>query len=290
MKSKVEKIAALAMKLGAKHMADYGHIKSRHDFTQRQLMSCLILRAYLKTTYRGFIDLLEGHTALRQVLGMEAKLPHYTTLQKFGARQDVQAVADAMIAQIGAAALTAAGDQASVAMDATGMEVTNASAHFISRAGRQRRKWQKLSVMVVCGALLPLGLVLDWGPCNDKRQAFELMQKSFDAAEDAGQLPKQLYADAGYDADWVHGVCREVWEVDSFIKPACHKADGSLGGAWRSNMTQETLEKAQYGKRWHIEAFFSGLKRMTGSSLTARNEGNLAKEAIFRVLAYTLHR
>lgn len=290
MKSKVEKVAELAMKLGAKHLADYGHVKSRHDFTQRQLMGCLILRAYLKTTYRGLIDLLEGHTALREVLGMEQKLPHYTTLQKFGSRQDVQAVADAMIAQIGAAALQAAGPQAAIAMDATGMETSNASAHFTSRAGRVRRKWQKLSVTVVCGALLPLGLVLDWGPCNDKRQAFELMQKSFDAAEDGGRLPQKLYADAGYDADWVHGVCREVWGVKSFIKPACRRADGSLGGKWRSGMSPDALQKASYGKRWHIESFFSGLKRMTGSALTSRSDANLAKEAILRVLAYTLHR
>jgi hypothetical protein len=44
MRSKVERVAELAMKLGAKHLADYGSIKSRHDFTQRQLMTCLILR------------------------------------------------------------------------------------------------------------------------------------------------------------------------------------------------------------------------------------------------------
>jgi hypothetical protein len=50
MNSKVERMAELAMKLGAKNLADYGSIKSRHDFTQRQLMACLILRIYLKTT------------------------------------------------------------------------------------------------------------------------------------------------------------------------------------------------------------------------------------------------
>jgi hypothetical protein len=38
------------MRLGRRHLADYGAVKSRHDFTQWQLMSGLILRAYWKTT------------------------------------------------------------------------------------------------------------------------------------------------------------------------------------------------------------------------------------------------
>lgn len=58
------------MEPGARNLADYGSIKSRNDFTQRQLMSCLILQTNLKTTYRGVIDRLEGHTGLRRVLGL----------------------------------------------------------------------------------------------------------------------------------------------------------------------------------------------------------------------------
>jgi hypothetical protein len=38
----VERVAELAMRLGGKHLADYGSARSRHDFTQRQLMACLI--------------------------------------------------------------------------------------------------------------------------------------------------------------------------------------------------------------------------------------------------------
>ena len=45
------------MKLGLKHRADYGSYKSRHDFTQHQLMSGLILKTYLKTTYCAMMEL-----------------------------------------------------------------------------------------------------------------------------------------------------------------------------------------------------------------------------------------
>src|SRR3984957_20088344 len=89
----IEKVAELAMRLGQRHLADYGATTSRHDFTQRQLMSCLILRAYLKTTYRGVLELLAVSPPLRAQLGMTDKLPHYTTLQKFSARSQVLAIA-----------------------------------------------------------------------------------------------------------------------------------------------------------------------------------------------------
>jgi hypothetical protein len=288
MRTQVEKVAALAMKLGAQHLADYGSIKSRHDFTQRQLMSCLVLKTYLKCTYRGVVDLLEGHAALRKVLGMEDKLPHYTTLQKFHARAEVSAIVDVMIGHLAKNALRQAGTKAQVAMDSTGMEPGVASAHFISRSGRQRRRYVKLSLVVVCGSLLPLGLVTDWGPNNDKCQAAELIDKSLGAA--AEHPPQRLLADAGYDAEWVHSLCREIWGVESLIKAVVHRKDGLLGGTHRPEMTPRRLKRRGYGQRWHIESFISALKRRCGSALAARRHANLLKEAALRVLTYAIHR
>src|ERR1041385_3087457 len=103
--TELERIAALAMKLGGRHLADYGATRSRHDFTQRQLMSCLILRAYLKTTYRGVLELLTVSPALRQHLGLHDKLPHFTTLQKFSTRTQVVAIVRALLARIGGQAV-----------------------------------------------------------------------------------------------------------------------------------------------------------------------------------------
>ncbi len=89
----IEQVAALAMKLGARHLSDYGANTSRHDFTQRQLMACLILRAYTKTTYRGILELLAVSPSLRQELALTDKLPHYSTLAKFSERSQVLEIA-----------------------------------------------------------------------------------------------------------------------------------------------------------------------------------------------------
>jgi hypothetical protein len=281
----IERVAALAMRLGFRHLADYGATTSRKDFTQRQLMACLILRAYTKTTYRGLLELLAVSPSLRRELGLADKLPHYSTLAKFSARSQVLEIADAMIRTIGQASFRQSPAPSAAAMDATGLETTTASAHFQCRRGGQRRKWVKVSTIILCGSLLPLSLVMAWGPTNDKCQARELMAKA-----QAVAMPDTLYADAGYDAEWVHAQCREQWGPESVIKAAVHRADGKRNGVWRSGMSKNYLAKMQYGKRWAVETFFSGLKRTMGSMLTSRRPEQLLKEAAFRVLAYTLRR
>jgi hypothetical protein len=137
-KTTVEGVAELAMRLGGQHLADHGSSRSRHDFTQRQLLACLILRACLQTTYRGVLELLAVSPNLREALGRQDKLPHYTPLEKFSARSQVLAIADAMIRTLGRAAGAPQFAKTSAAMAATGLETTTASAHFQSRAGPDR--------------------------------------------------------------------------------------------------------------------------------------------------------
>lgn len=133
----IERVAALAMQLGFRHLADYGATTSRKDFTQRQLMACLILRAYTKTTYRGLLELLAVSPSLRRELGLQDKLPHYSTLAKFSARSQVLEIADAMIRTIGKAAFRQTKGPTAAAMDATGLETTHGQRPFSMPAWRR---------------------------------------------------------------------------------------------------------------------------------------------------------
>jgi hypothetical protein len=109
------------------HLADYGATRSRHDFTQRQLLSCLIPRAYLKTTYRGVLEILAICPELRRQLGLSEKLPHFTMLRKFSGRSRVVEIVQALIARSGRLAIQQSpGPKA--AMDSTGLATTTASA------------------------------------------------------------------------------------------------------------------------------------------------------------------
>jgi len=240
---RILRIVDLAMKLGRRHLAAYGSYKSRHDFVQAQLMTCLILRTYWKTTYRGVIEQLAVSSEVRKAIGLK-KLPHYSTLAKFAARPKVLEVMGAMLATL-AKSVEAADTSVckDAAMDATGLPSTCASAHFESRRGKRHRRYVKLGVLVLCGSLVPASMALGWGPSNDKVQARELLDKASCAVR-----PDILYADAGYDAHWVHERCAE-WGVMSVIKPVKH-GEGPPRGLYRSQMTEKTLKKLGYGRRW----------------------------------------
>ena len=276
-------VARLSMRLSARYMRPYSHIKSPKKFTQSQLMTCLILRAYMKTTYRGVIELLDASDKLQKTLRLK-RLPHYSTLKYFADRSDTLAIVDAMLAEIVGQVVEQSGEE-EVAIDATGVESTSASAYFCTRSGRKRKRYVKLSLCVTCGTMLPASLVMSWGPCNDKAVARELLNKSSAVVQ-----PKTLFADAGYDAEWVHEYCRDGWGVDSWIPPAVHRKDGGVNGKYRSKMTPRRLKKNGYGRRWIVESFMSGLKRTTGSMLAARDDAAMFTEAAVRVLAYALRR
>jgi hypothetical protein len=281
----IEQVAELAMQLSQRHLSEYGATRSRHDFTQRQLMSCLILRAYLQTTYRGVLDVLAASASLRQCLGLEDKLPHYTTLQKFSARSQVLAIAQKLVATIGQSAAAQTPEGKDAAMDATGLARTTTSEYYRRRTGRRIRGWVKVSVMVLCGSLLPTALVVDLKPTNDCTHAGVLITQAQSVIQ-----PKRLYADAGYDSEPIHQRCREQWGVESVIQPVQRRADGTRGGKWRAQMSPEYLKATQYSRRWAVESFFSGLKRTMGSALKARRPDQMVAEAALKVIAYALRR
>jgi len=277
-------VATLALRLGKLHLRKYACVKSRKDFTQPQLMACLILRAYLKATYRDFCDQLYASSELREALGLR-KIPDYSTLCKFAARRCIQEVLEGMLGSL--AREIEAADVSShkeAGMDATGMESTGASMHYRTRTGMKRRVYLKLSAVVLLKSLIPAAIALDMGPSNDKRSARDSLPKARNTVR-----PDVLYADAGYDAEWIHRFCREQWGVPSVIKPACH-TKGTPGGVYRARMTEAALKTLDYPRRWLVESYMSGLKRTTGWFLKSRSIPSMKVETTCMVLAYALRR
>ena len=196
----------MAMRLSRPYLADYGATTSRHDFTQRQLLTCLVMRAYLKTTYRGVLDVLAASQSLRQCLGLGDKLPHFTTLQKFSSRSKVVEIVQVLIGKIGHGAAQQGSTAGPAAMDSTGLSCGTASEYFRARSGGRCRQWVKLSVIVMTTSLLPISLVASLGPSNDRVQVPQLLEQAQRVSR-----PSILYADAGYDAEWIHVQCRDHW-------------------------------------------------------------------------------
>ena len=72
-------LAKQAIRTAKASLPDYSSVYSRHDFTQHKLFAILVLRQFLKTDYRGIIQMLVDFSDLRKVLDLK-KVPHYSTL------------------------------------------------------------------------------------------------------------------------------------------------------------------------------------------------------------------
>ena len=72
-------LAKTALNTAQESLPAYSHPFSPQRFTQHQLFAILVLRQFLKTDYRGIIQMLKDFSDLRKVLGLK-KIPHYSTL------------------------------------------------------------------------------------------------------------------------------------------------------------------------------------------------------------------
>lgn len=72
-------LAKQTMPIAKVALSDYSSVYSRHDFTQHQLFAILVLRQFLKTDYRGIIQMLKDFSDLRKALDLK-KVPHYSIL------------------------------------------------------------------------------------------------------------------------------------------------------------------------------------------------------------------
>lgn len=283
------RFVTLSMRVARRGMSEYACRRSRHDFTQRQLVTCLVLRAVLKLTYRGVVEFLAVAPEIREAMGID-KVPHYTTLQKLAAKPGVIAMVESFLAEIirevGDGAPGSIVEVGDVAMDSTGLSKTLASAHFLSRSGRGSQRgigrYIKVSVMILCTSLLPCALTVGLGPRSDTAESPRLLAQASRVVK-----PRRLFADRGFDSERLHEFCREEWRVKSWVPPVIRTADGTIKTRYRARMTK--LPKG-YGRRWAVESFFSGLKRTCGAGLTARADLTLNNEAALRVLAYAIRR
>jgi hypothetical protein len=73
------RVAREALQVASEALPRYACRTSRHDFTQPQLFAILVLKAFLKTDYRGVVAFVADFPELHHDLGL-TKVPHYSTL------------------------------------------------------------------------------------------------------------------------------------------------------------------------------------------------------------------
>jgi len=273
----IVRIVRLALRLARRHLADHAHQFAPKKFTQPQLLACVILKAHMGCTYRKCEELLILMPVVREAIGLD-EVPRFTTLQAFADRPDMMALIDAVLSSIGRA--IAKNQPQDAALDGTGLEVTSASAHFVSRAGRKRTKFVKVMLGVLCASVIPVSLVVDWGPSHDMKQAWALREKMMGTC-----TPTMLWGDGAFDSERWHRANWEDWGVPSYAPTTVRSVDGHVNGLYR-NLFQHPVQ--EYGRRWMCESVNSGIKRTSGSTLRSVKQNTLFAEAALKVVAYAL--
>jgi len=150
------------------------------------------------------------------------------------------------------------------------------------RRGRRKRAWPKLTAVLHTHSHLLLGAVTGTGPTQDSPAfAPALRQAAALLALDT------VVADAAYDAEHNHRLCRETLGIRQSLIPLNPR---NTGRRWPLTPYRRALRRhfprAEYNQRWHVESGFSRHKRRLGSALTARSTPAQRRELALRVLVH----
>lgn len=170
-----------------------------------------------------------------------------------------------------------------VAIDSTGLDAHHVSHYYAKRSGKRRKHYLKLSAVCDTGSHLFLSAVIDKGPMWDLKEFRR-------ALLEAHQLQPfgHLVADAGYDAEYLHGFVRLRLGAGTTIPALRGRRPKELpAGEFRRQMATD-FDKALYAQRWQIESAFSQCKRRLGSALSARNPWGQLREGQLRILTHNL--
>ena len=288
------RVAYVALDLAKRCYAPYSCAKSPRKFTQPQLVACLVLKEFLRQDYRGIHRVLAECSDFRTVLGL-TNVPHFTTLcaahRRLLSKPQTSRFFDQLIVLCRRRGLLGRKTRLA-AMDSTGLESRHVSHYFTRRSGRHgahyKARYPKLSAVCDVASHLVLALTVDRGPLPDHTEFEATLREAL-----ARQRIATLVADAGYDSEKAHRLCRERLGIRSIMPPRITgrpRYDGTpprMRGVYRPRLRRRFPRKT-YGQRWQIETVFSMIKRRLGAALRARSYHAQCREVVLKVLTFNL--
>jgi hypothetical protein len=205
------RVAREAFRTAQQVLPDYGHRFSPHVYTQPQLFTCLVLKTFFKTDYRGVVAILQDLPELGGLLALKA-VPHFTTLQKASQRLLSVPRARRLLGQTVRRFWGQRRRVPRVAFDSTGLELGHRSAYFVRRRNGAAKRWQtvaysrfaKLEAAIECRSHLLVTVLVGRGPRPDVDRFVPLLEATL-----ANVQPGSVLADAGYDSESNHRYARE---------------------------------------------------------------------------------
>ncbi len=275
--------AEVALDVTSRVLPLYRASRSKHTFTQPQLLSALLLMRYEDWTFRETEVRLGEHSELRKALGL-ASVPAYATLYRFMRRLDHSVIDEAITVTAARLPAQARASKAVIAIDGTGLDTCSVSSYFVKRTGTLSRKhYLKWVVSVDTTRLMITGQVAHQGPTNDTASLPGLVEK----ARKTGPLSLVL-ADAEFDSRQNHEYIRNVAGAMSVIPATRSKVKGK-GKGYRAEM-QKNFPKKLYAKRTLVETAFSMVKRKLSDRAPGRSLATQRLQALLLGVAFNIYK
>ena len=278
--SKYVEIARRAYELTQKQFARYSHPKSPQLYTQPQLAACVLLKVYLKNSYRDTEEWLLASEAVCGALELES-VPNYSTVQRMAKKMrvaDLEAMSAALLEATGV------GEEESIAVDGTGFRPSQASWYYRTRSGRKWRRWLKGVYAVGTESQMILATRVEWGPSPDVSSLEPLRRRaSRYGKHHHRQRSWLLLGDSGFDGKTVI--------AGDLIPPI--RRGGTLVAPdrrARAELVDHARLEGLFGQRWKCETVNSVIKRCFGDHITARLPRLQWREPFLKALVYNIHR
>jgi hypothetical protein len=154
---------------------------SRKDYNQHQLLALLVFKEYLGARYREIIELIEVMNVIQTHLGI-ARIPHFTTLNKFSSR-----ISSTILTEVHKQATSFfyrdMGRVSTIAIDSTGFPTEYFSYYYSMRADKTRKDFIKISVAVDTEKQTILGSKITKSRQHDTKHAKPLLRNTLRKAD-----------------------------------------------------------------------------------------------------------
>ena len=172
-------------------------------------------------------------------------------------------------------------------IDSTGYKITIRGDYLGHKWHRKRKGWIKLHVIISLKDVNVLSFTITDEHTHDSKAARILLNKMKNNI-------LRIFGDKGYDSKYIYN----MFGYNSVIPPRKNASTKSRGSSARAkivryikkNSMEQWKENNSYGKRWIVEIYFSGLKRVMSEVIKAKKIEYIVQELALKVVNYNIMR
>jgi len=172
-------------------------------------------------------------------------------------------------------------------IDSTGYKITIRGDYLGHKWHKKRKGWLKLHVIISLKDVNVLSFTITDEHTHDSKAARKLLSKMKNNI-------LRIFGDRGYDSKYIYN----MFGYNAVIPPRKNASTKSRGSSTRAkivrfikkNSMEQWKENNSYGKRWIVEIYFSGLKRVMTEVIKAKKIEYIIQELALKVVNYNIMR